>query len=127
MFRQKTIRMLGVVRILVGSGLLLTVLGFQRSNTTFVRTLNLPEAGIDHWISLPFRNDYAKASDLCALSSDVNRVSRFDTAAGARVDWTCPIGTDFTLTAGEGVWVKATTASSLRVAGAHDTEPSVPT
>jgi hypothetical protein len=80
----------------------------------------------DYWVSLPFRGTWSAAADICGLVPNSTLVSRFDTMAGIREDWTCPFGNNFSVNPGEGIFVRVGSTSSPVFVGSHDDEAVIP-
>ena len=65
------------------------------------------QPGVDYIISLPFHTTSTLAQDVCdAVGPTATLVSRFDTASGNRIDWTCPFGDNFPIGVGEAFAVR---------------------
>jgi hypothetical protein len=113
--------------LLLVSALLLLCGVVLSSNMAFRHTADFSVTGRDYWLSLPYHNDYETAEDLCqAIGPAAILVSRFDTEARSRVDWTCPFGSNFPLTPGEGFFVRVSAPSSPVFSGAHDPNLRIP-
>lgn len=69
--------------------------------------ISLVASGANNWVSVPYHKTATDASTLYTEAA-ASQVSRWDNTAGALQTWTGR-GTNFTLTAGEGILMKVTT------------------
>lgn len=78
--------------------------------------------GNRYWINLPYGSPLSSASDLAAISSNIEKVVRFDPASQSEVVWdaTTSTGTDFPLTPGEGVAIEISADTVLNLLGVQE-------
>lgn len=74
--------------------------------------LSLQAGGAYNWVSVPYHTTATDAGTLFSQIPNCSQVSRWDTASGSFQTWNGSRGTNFGLTAGEGLLVKVSTASS---------------
>jgi hypothetical protein len=117
---RRTFLGLALASILIAGGLV------AASNMGFRWAPTFTTTGTDYWISLPYKSSMQVANDVCAVVPNASLLSRFDPTSGTRLDWTCPFGTNFPLTDGEGVFLRVTSSSSPVFVGSHDPEVTVP-
>jgi hypothetical protein len=119
-FRRRALA-LGVAALLAMTGLAVG------SNMGVMARLTLDTLRRDYWGSIPYRTDILTAQDLCAtVGPSATLVSKFDSNAVARTDWACPFGDNFSITPGDGVFIRVDAASELLLLGAHDPGVQVP-
>jgi hypothetical protein len=112
---------LSLAVLLAASGLILA------SNMGLMTRVDLALVDLDHWVSLPYRTDLSTAQDLCdAIGPSANLVARLDAETEARIEWSCPGGTNFALEPGEGFIVQVSTPTTLSLLGSHDPDLLVP-
>jgi hypothetical protein len=117
---RKTVLTLSLALVLVVGGLVVA------SNMGFKYVPNFAVPSADYWLSVPYNNNYTVADDVCNDLGAATLVSRFDTPTGIRQDWTCPFGTNFTVTSGEGLFVRVGSASTPVIVGSHDPTLAIP-
>lgn len=117
---RKTVLTLSLALVLVVGGLVVASnMGFK-----FVPNFTTPNA--DYWLSVPYNNNYTVAQDVCDDLGSATLVSRFDTPSGVRQDWTCPFGNNFSVTSGEGLFIRVGSASTPVIVGSHDPSLTIP-
>jgi hypothetical protein len=118
---RKTVLTLSLALVLVVGGLVVA------SNMGFKFVPNLSVAGADFWVSVPYNNNYTVADDVCTdIGPNATLVSRFDTSSGLRQDWTCPFGNNFSITSGEGLFIRVSGPTTPTVVGSHDPTLAIP-
>jgi len=79
------------------------------------QTVNLQKLGNSqmNWVSVPYHTTRTNASGICTdVGVNATQVSHWVRATEQFEDWLCGSGTDFTITPGEGVMVKVSTATT---------------
>jgi hypothetical protein len=118
---RKTLLTLSLATVLVAGGLVVA------SNMGFKFVPNLVTPGVDHWLAVPYNNNYSVANDVCKdIGPTAILVGRFDSPTQIRYDWTCPWGTSFTVTSGEGLFVRVNASSTPVIVGSHDPNLTIP-
>lgn len=118
---RKTLLTLSLAAVLVAGGLVVA------SNMGFKFVPGMVTPGVDHWLSVPYNNNYSVANDVCNdIGPTATLVSRFDSGTGIRQDWTCPWGTAFTVTSGEGLFVRVSASTTPVLVGSHDPNLTIP-
>jgi hypothetical protein len=74
--------------------------------------LTLAAAGANNWVALPYHTTATNAATIFNQVPSASQVSRWDNTAGGFQTWTGARGTNFNLTAGEGILVKVSANST---------------
>ena len=118
---RKILLTLSLVSALVVAGLVVA------SNMAFKHVPDFSVINSDYWVSVPYRNHYSLAQDVCDdVGPTTTLVSRFDTPTGVRQDWTCPFGNNFPVTSGEGLFLRVSAPTSPVISGSHDPDLAIP-
>jgi hypothetical protein len=112
---------LGLAPALMVAGLVVA------SNMAFKYVPDFSVTLADYWVSVPYRNHYSVAQDVCDdVGPTTTLVSRFDTPTGVRQDWACPFGNNFPVTPGEGLFIRVSAPTAPVITGAHDPDLAIP-
>jgi hypothetical protein len=118
---RMTMLTLGLALALMVAGLVVA------SNMGFRHVADFSVTSRDYWVSVPYKNHYSVAQDVCEdLGPSAILVSRFDTPAKIRQDWTCPFGSNFPVTPGERLFIRVSAPTTPVISGSHDPELAIP-
>lgn len=74
--------------------------------------ISLTAGTANNWVAVPYHTTAANAGALFTQITNASQVSRWDNTGAAFQSWNGARGTNFTVTAGEGVLVKVSSAST---------------
>jgi hypothetical protein len=118
---RRTLLTLGFAVALLVAGLVVA------ANMGFKHVADFSVAGRDYWVSVPYKNHYGVAQDVCEdVGPNAILVSRFDTPTEVRQDWTCPFGNNFPITSGEGLFLRVDEPTTPIISGSHDPDLAIP-
>jgi hypothetical protein len=67
-----------------------------------------------NWVSTPYHTTATNAQGICTQIANATQIGRYDETTDTFVSWVCGnVGTPFTLTPGEGIFIKVTTDGTV--------------
>lgn len=113
--KRNVLLLLAAVAVLaIGSAAIASNMGFKIS-------IPLTAGGANNnWVSIPYYNSYTNAASVFNDITSCSSVARWDNGLATYQSWNGARGTNFNVTAGEGIDVKVSAGSNWIVVGSHN-------